>query len=86
MNQFICRKALSNLDKNYSNGKQGGKAAVQKYAQKMILNVKSWMGNVLSYSAMSGSIKFAAGCGFSNGVLAVYNKKMLKKSLMCRVM
>ena len=51
---------------------RAGKAAVQKYAQKMILNMKSWMGNVLFFSAMSGSIKFAAGCGISNGGMSVY--------------
>ena len=70
------------MGKNAQMESRAGKAAVQKYAQKMILNMKSWMNNVLSYSAMSGSIKFAAGCGISNGGMSVYvkNKKLIRSS------
>ena len=70
------------MGKNAQMESRAGKAAVQKYTQKMILNMKSWMGNVLFFSAMSGSIKFAAGCGISNGGMSVYvkNKKLIRSS------
>lgn len=42
--------------------------------------------SVLSYSAMSGSIKYAAGCGISNDGMAVYinYNRNLVRSPRCR--
>ena len=44
------------------------------YAAKQTASAKEWRNNILTYSAMKGSVLFAAGTGVSNGFSVAWTK------------
>ena len=51
--------------------------ANQTYAQKAVSSAVSYAGNILSTTAWSSSVKFAAGCGIANGATVAYSENRL---------
>ena len=70
-----CNGTLSNVVRNTKQTIiRESRRANQRYASKAVATTISYCSNTLAKSAWSSSFKFSAGCGVSNGLMAVYNK------------